>query len=138
LRESDRHASASRARARTRDLLVACEFALGVVLLFAATLLLRSYIRVQSAEIGYRADNVFMASISRNAGAGTSGQSFFEPLLERLKQLPGVIDAGTVNAFIIDWNPDQVITTEERVAVPSVGSQEQLDSKWVSPAFSVP
>ena len=38
---------------------------MGVVLLFTATLLVRSYTRVQSVDPGYRADHLLMARIKR-------------------------------------------------------------------------
>jgi len=147
LRESDRSASASRSRARTRDLLVAAEFALGVSLLFATTLFVRSYVKAQSADVGYRADHVFTARVGRRAWsrsrdpgtdrpAAAIGREFDSRLLERLKGLPGVIDAATVSGFFIELNPDRLITTEEQIATPlSPGSGEQLDCKWISPGY---
>lgn len=131
LRENDRQASASRARARARDILVAAEFALGCVLLFAAALLVRSYVRVQSADVGFRADHVFTARISRQS----STQDFYPRLLERLKALPGVIDAGAVDRFFIDWNPDSVVTAEEQQAAAASESEEQMAAQAVSPGY---
>ena len=50
-----------------RVVMVAAEFALGVVLLFATTLFVRSYVEMQSVDVGYPADHVFTASVSRRA-----------------------------------------------------------------------
>jgi predicted permease len=145
--ESDRSVSASAARARTRDLLVAVEFALGVLLLFATTLFVRSYFKAESADIGYRADNVFTARVARRAfsrnrdpgaerRASAIEREFDSRLLQRLKSLPGVIDAATVSGFFIELNPDRVITIEGTARTSSSsGSQEQLDCKWVSPGY---
>ena len=133
LRENERCSSPSRSRARIRDLLVAAEFALGVILLFATTLFLRSYAKVQSADVGYRADHVFTARVSQRAGTG--GEGLWRPLLERLKGMPGVIDAATVSGFFMESNPDRVITPEDHVADSSAGTEEQLDCKWVSPSY---
>jgi predicted permease len=147
LPESDRSASASVARARTRDLLVAAEFALGVLLLSATTLFIRSYLKAQSADIGYRADNVFTARVARRAfsrnrdpgaerRASAIEREFDSRLLERLKSLPGVIDAATVSGFFIESNPDRVITPEGQAQTSSSsGAEEQLDCKWVSPGY---
>ena len=147
LPESDRSVSASVARARTRDLLVAAEFALGVLLLFATTLFVRSYLRAESADIGYRADNVFTARVARRAfsrnrdpgaerRASEIEREFDSRLLQRLKSLPGVIDAATVSGFFVESNPDRVITTEGRAPTSSSsGAEEQLDCKWVSPGY---
>lgn len=145
--ESDRTVSSGTARARTRDLMVAAEFALGVLLLLATTLFVRSYVKAESADVGYRADHVFTARVGRRAfsrnrdpgaeRAATAVEREFEGrLLERLKGLPGVIDAATVSGFFMEYNPDRVITTEERTqSAPYSGADEQLDCKWVSPGY---
>jgi predicted permease len=145
--ESDRTMSSGAARARTRDLMVAAEFALGVLLLLETTLFVRSYIKAESAEVGYRADHVFTARVSRRAfsrnrnpaaerTAAAIDRDFDGRLLERLKGLPGVTDAATVSGFFMESNPDRVITTEERTTAGSnSGADEQLDCKWVSPGY---
>ena len=144
--ESDRTVSAGAVRARTRDLMVAAEFALGVLLLGATTLFVRSYSKAESTDVGYRADHVFTARVGRRAfsrnrdpGAERSAtaqeREFEGRLLERLKGLPGVIDAATVSGFFMDSNPDRVITTDQRTTTSSSGADEQLDCKWVSPGY---
>jgi predicted permease len=147
LPESDRNASASASRARARDLMVAGEFALGVLLLFTTTLFVRSYIKAESADVGYRADHVFTARVarrpfSRNRDPGTErsaaaiGRDFDSRLVQRLKSLPGVIDAATVSGFFIELNPDRVISIDEQIPTPpSSGAEGQLDCKWVSPGY---
>ena len=147
LPESERSVSASAARARTRDLLVASEFALGVLLLFATSLFVRSYLKAESADLGYRAGNVFTARVARRAfsrnrdpgperPASASDREFDSRLLQRLKSLPGVIDAATVSGFFMESNPDRVITIEGQSSTSSSsGAEEQLDCKWVSPGY---
>jgi hypothetical protein len=57
-------------------------------------------------------------------------------LVQRLKSLPGVIDAATVSGFFLELNPDRVITTEDKIPTPSSSvAEEQLDCKWVSPGY---
>src|SRR5262249_41734838 len=135
--ESDGHASAGRSRARTRDFLVAGEFGLGVVLVFTATLLVRSYIRVQSVDPGYRADHLLMARITRGSDTSSTPQDFYPRLLDRAKGLPGVTDTATIQqGFYIAWKPAQVITTEEESARSGApASSDQLSSQGVSPGY---
>jgi hypothetical protein len=136
LRDTDCHSSAGSSRARTRDLLVGCEFALSVVLLFATTLLVRSYLRVQTVDPGYRADHLLMTRITRAPAAGMTDEGFYRRLLERIEGLPGVIAAGSLDRFFIDWNPDQVITTEDQPAgETSSGSGEQLTGQSISAGY---
>ena len=54
LRESGRSASGSRRQTRARNVLVVCQIALALVLLVGAGLLLRSFERLRSVELGVR------------------------------------------------------------------------------------
>jgi putative ABC transport system permease protein len=92
---------------------------------------------VQSVDPGYRADHLLMARIIRASDTSPTSEDFFPRLLDRVKGLPGVTDAATVQrSFFIDWNPDQVITTEEQSAGSGASaSSDQLSSQGVSPGY---
>jgi putative ABC transport system permease protein len=86
-----------------RGALVVSEFALALVLLAGAGLMLRSFLRTRAVNPGFRAENVLTMTVDlpdaiyRNAG---EMQSFHERTLARLSQLPGVLAACAVN-----WMP---------------------------------
>jgi len=102
LHESARSHTAGSARARLRKVLLAAEVGLTVVLLVGASLLLKSYERLRSTNIGCLTDNVLTMGIAlpdaRYKTPGPAPASFFETLLERVRALPGVDAAAFVTA----------------------------------------
>jgi putative ABC transport system permease protein len=84
---------------RLRKLLVAAQMAISVVLLVSAGLLIRSFIQLQSAEIGFDAENLFSVQLSMPRAkyqTPTSRELFAEQLLERIRSSPGVATATQV------------------------------------------
>ena len=80
-----------------RAALVVGEIATALVLLAAAGLLLRSFERMRSVDLGYRADHVLVANYSlpqKQYATQAAADTFNHELLLRLQQLPGVKFAG--------------------------------------------
>lgn len=100
LHESSRSHSAAGTRARLRKTLLAIEVGLTVVLLMGASLLLKSYQRLRSTNVGCITDNVLTMRIKlpgvRYKTPGPAPANFFETLLQRVRALPGVDAAGFV------------------------------------------
>ena len=97
LRESGRSSTGSRGRQRFRALLVAGELALGLVLLAGTALLLKSLSRIGDVNPGFSPHNVTAAAVSLpNAQYDTNDKqgAFFQAVLDRLSQSPGVVAAG--------------------------------------------
>ena len=88
-------------RGRLRAMLVAAQVALSLVLLGASALLGRGLYRIVTAQPGFETTNVAMMSIDMS-GLGISqdrGVQIQREILERLRQIPGVVSAsmaGTV------------------------------------------
>jgi predicted permease len=79
-----------------RRLLVAGEVALGVVLLVAAGLLIRTFAHLEGLNPGFDSHNVITAEISLQDARYATGQSvnrLFEHSLARMRELPGVDSA---------------------------------------------
>lgn len=82
---------------RLSDGFVVTQFALSLVLLVAAGLLLRSYRHLSGLDLGYRPENVLVGRISLpypKYDTSTVVRAFYDPLLLRVRSLPGVTDAG--------------------------------------------
>jgi putative ABC transport system permease protein len=82
-----------------RSSLVAGELALSLVLLAAAGLLLRSFMRLQAVDPGFNAENVLTFDLALPEAQYKDGKSvseFTEGLLQRLKALPGVESSAVV------------------------------------------
>src|SRR4030095_8871466 len=80
-------------------LLVVSEVALSLVLLVAAGLLIRSFVKLLEVDPGFRPDHVLNVSIPLPASRypeAAQQAAFFQRLLERVRELPGVRAAGAV------------------------------------------
>jgi putative ABC transport system permease protein len=96
LKEGGRTGSAG-GHAWLRSSLVVAEIAVALVLLAAAGLLLRSFEKMRTVDIGYRADHVISAAYSlpqKQYAAQPAIDGFNHELIRRLQQLPGVKFAG--------------------------------------------
>lgn len=105
-----------------RQALVVAEMAMAVLLLIGAGLLVRSFIRVQSVDPGFRAEGVLTLELTltgaRYPNAGPIREAYRD-LFTRLEALPGVEAAGGVTALPLSnffaWGP---ITIEGRTRQP--------------------
>jgi predicted permease len=105
-----------------RALLVTVQVALACILLTGASILIRSFQAAQSAPIGFNPHHLLIAEIHVTSAKyerdATKARAFFDSLLPRIRQLPGVTDA-TMNfsppllwdsealePFTIDGQPD--------------------------------
>jgi putative ABC transport system permease protein len=99
LREGGRHGAAPRSR-RTLGLLVVAEVALSLVLLAGAGLLIRSFMRLQNVDPGFRADGLLTARVTLPGARypeSRHGTEFFRSTLERMSALPGVQSAAGIS-----------------------------------------
>ncbi|HZS07632.1 MAG TPA: ABC transporter permease [Blastocatellia bacterium] len=97
LKEGGRAATEGDRRRRLRGLLVVAEVALTLVLLIGAGLLLRSFLRLQDVNPGFRPEHLLTAQISLPQARYAEDQkiiAFHQQLLNRLQNLPGVEAAG--------------------------------------------
>ncbi len=97
LKEWGRTGSAGGGHAWLRSSLVVAEIATALVLLAAAGLLVRSFEKMRSVDLGYRADHVLSASYSlpeKHYATQPAIDGFNHELILRVQQLPGVKAAG--------------------------------------------
>ena len=83
----------SLASRRFRNVLVSGQFAMALVLLVGAGLLLKSLARIQQADVGFRARGVMTGALTLPGnvyGTPEKQVTFFRNVLERLSSLPGV------------------------------------------------
>jgi putative ABC transport system permease protein len=91
LRDGGRHGGGRRLH-RVLSTLVVAEVALSLVLLTGAGLLMRSFVRLQSTDLGFRAEGVLTAGVQLPAARYDLPRagSFFRESLSRIALLPGV------------------------------------------------
>lgn len=111
LHEGSRALGGERAKTRMRRVLLSMEVCLTVILLIGAGLLLKSYERLRSSDLGCRTDNVLTLHIGlpdARYAVGAPRVNFYDTLLERVRALPGVRGAS-----FVDCVPGQGCEREE-------------------------
>ena len=122
LQEGSRTQSGGMARARLRKFLLVVEVGLTVVLLVGAGLLLKSFQKLRTTDLGVPVDNVLTMRISLPDGRykePVQQVAFFEQAIARVRALPGVQAAGLVSSPPGEgWNGDRMMTVVEHPPVP--------------------
>jgi len=96
LRDSGKGISGGSAHGRLRNAVVVLEVAVSLTLLVAAGLLMRSFVALREVHLGLQPDHIFVVRLPLPEDRyKTSDQlaGFFRPLLNRLKAVPGVLEA---------------------------------------------
>ncbi|HVS02697.1 MAG TPA: FtsX-like permease family protein [Thermoanaerobaculia bacterium] len=99
LRDAGRHATGGRRRVRGRNLLVAAQVALALVLLIAAGLMFRTFANLRGADLGFAHRQALTFEIALPEARYPSraeARQLHRRLLERLAALPGVEAVGAV------------------------------------------
>jgi putative ABC transport system permease protein len=97
LKEGGRTGSAGSGHARLRSALVVGEIAISLVLLVASGLLLRSFQKMRSVDLGFRPDHLLTGSYSlpqKQYATQARVDEFNDELIRRVGQLPGVKSVG--------------------------------------------
>jgi predicted permease len=86
----------------TRRVLIVCEVALSLVLLMGAGVMVRSLLALRSVDAGFNPTNVLtmrMRLIEARYSTGPQRAAFVQAALQRIRALPGVVAAGTVDTL---------------------------------------
>jgi predicted permease len=100
--KSDGRTGRARSGARVRSALIVAEIALSVVLLLGAGLLMRSFLNMQGAELGFEPKGVLTMRLTlpqQKYRTGEAITAFFEELTRRVQQVPGVAATGMVSQY---------------------------------------
>jgi putative ABC transport system permease protein len=138
LHEASRSVGGVTSRATLRKVLLSLEVGLTVILLIGAGLLLKSYERLRSADIGCLTQDVLTMRVGLpDARYATAPQraNFFDALLERVRALPGVDAAGFTTVvpgqgYVMDFT----FTIVEHPPPPQGTGQFAL-ARWADPKF---
>jgi putative ABC transport system permease protein len=96
LKDSGKGVSGGFRRAGLRKALVIGEIALSLILLAGAGLLMRTMVALQTVDLGLNPDNILVIRLplpKARYKTAAQVQHFYQPLLQRLKTVPGVIAA---------------------------------------------
>jgi predicted permease len=138
LHESSRSYSGAQRGVRLRRVLLGLQVGLTVVLLTSSGLLLKTYARLRSVDIGCATHDVLTMEINLPKGSyKTPAQivTFYEQLTERVRQLPGVQAAAVATTLPGEGrNRDDVFTIREHPALPR-GQVLDASTYFVDPAY---
>lgn len=120
--------SAGRRSSRLRRLLVAGEVALALVLLVGAGLMIQSFLRLQSIELGFRTENMLTLRLSLPSSKYDTPEKwgqFYQRAVQEVESLPGVESAAVIvlRPLVqpIGWDYDFTVegqTPEEQATNP--------------------
>lgn len=132
LREGSRGQTQGRRRSRVLNALVTAQFALALILLVGAGLLLRSFSRLMSTNPGFRADHVLTMTVSLPSNSYRSGaqvRNFFRRLQDRLEQTPGVKAAAIATSLPLHFEEHRLFSVEHE-SPATLGLAKQTAHIW--------
>jgi predicted permease len=131
-------AGADRGQHRLRGAFVVTQIALALVLLMTDGLLLRALSGLLHANLGFEPDHILAAEIDLSPGSYEKRDvlaNFYGPLLERVKAIPDVKEAGLIQLVPVQeygWNSDVHIAGQP----PSPPNEERLaEYRLVTPGY---
>jgi putative ABC transport system permease protein len=120
-------------RGPMKSALVVAEVSLSLWLLIGAALMIRTFIKLQRVETGFRSDGLLTARVVRYA-AGTRQESaailnsFHQRVLDALRRVPSVTSAAVTN-----WLPYSGSSTERMRGDLAIKGRAQEDVKLLAP-----
>jgi predicted permease len=111
-------------RSRLRSSLIVGQLAFSIVLLAVAALLLQTFRHLQRTDLGFRAEQVLTARLT----PPRNGKAVIETLVERVKQLPGVVVVGAISsAPMSNYNTSNNVFP---VGPAAIAVTESIQSEW--------
>jgi predicted permease len=139
LKEGGRTGTAGGGHARLRSALVVAEIAVALVLLTASGLLLRSFEKMRTVDLGFRPERVATAAYSlpqQQYSTQASVDAFNDELLRKLKQLPGAQAAGLSSILPASGNNNnQTFVVEGYVPPKGAGMNLATTSQVIGDYF---
>jgi predicted permease len=138
LREGGRSGGAGMRSAGLRNALVIGEFALALVLLVGAGLLMRTLLSLSATDTGLVTEGVLTMSVSvpdEKYPKDAMWQQFYKPALERIQGLPGVRAAGIISLLPLQawgWNGNFAIEGRPK---EEPGRQPFAEERQISPGY---
>jgi putative ABC transport system permease protein len=118
--EGGRSVSSGAAARSIRRALVVADFALAIMLLAGAGLLVRSWWRVTGTDPGFRPEGVLVMEFSAPMTFTVPAkQNFYQRVLEEIRTVPAVQSAGIIGEMFISNNREAVVTVEREDGVIS-------------------
>jgi putative ABC transport system permease protein len=138
LGEGGTRSSGTQRAGRTRDVLVALEIAVAVVLLVGSVLFVRSFLHLARIDVGLDTHNLitFDVNLTGDRAEYQSKQvQFYEALQQRLSQVPGVRAVGAAVTLPIGGVDFATSFRPEGMAIPDAASVPRAGYQVVTPGY---
>jgi putative ABC transport system permease protein len=138
LKEAGRGGSDTSKRLRLRNLLVVSEFALSLVLLISAGLMVKSLLRLQDVKPGFDSTNLLtmrLALPSTKYENFNQSRMFFEQLLDRLEARSDVQSAGGINLLPFGGGGGDRSFSIEDQPIPSGQARPDEQVRFITPGY---
>ena len=137
LKEEGRSGSGGRTTGRLRNVLVAAQVAVCLVLLVGASLFLRSFIAAQSLSPGFDPSHVVTASMDLfpSGYTGERSRAFQRRLLDTVRAIPGVRTAGYGSRLPLGFGSNNSTGVSIDGYVPRANEEVVVASQVVGPGF---
>ncbi len=138
LKDGGRGGTAGRGRHRARNVLVAAQVALALVLLVGAGLMVRSFVHMMSVDPGIDPQGVLTARLDLPESVYPDVHAtarFAQQALERVRAVPGVQSAGVVSLLPLSGNSSTSAHSIEDHPLPPGGLPPILGTRFVSPGY---
>jgi len=138
LKEGGRGGTAGAGSQRLRGTLVVAEVVLSLTLLVGAGLLIRSFLRLQDVDTGFRPEGVLTMRISlpsEKYAKIEQNRTFFRELLAQIRRLPGVDAAGGATGLPLSGAGWSGTTTVDSQAVQPQDASPEADQRPVFPGY---
>lgn len=137
LRDGDRAGRGDSRSHRMQGLLVATQMAMAVILLTGSGLMIKTFVGLLRVDPGFHAEDVLTMRVTAPSGTypeEADVRSFYEELLRRLRELPGVRRAGAARLLPL---ASQMGDAGFRPVWYQPGPNEftQADWQWVTPDY---
>jgi len=132
-----RGSSAGKGRQRLRSGLVVAEVALSVILLVGATLLVRSFLGLQSVNPGFDPSRLLTLRVTMSGPQYDSTYkraAFLDRFLTQVYARPGIVSAGVTNNIPLGGSNNNSFFVPEGQPI-QLGSEPLLEIRWVSPRY---
>lgn len=138
LKEGGRDSGASVRGNRIRGLLVIAEVAVSFILLIGAGLLINSFFHLRNLDPGFRVDHLLTAKVDLSETNYPDPQrriAFFDEVVRRIRELPGVQSAAAGGNLPLTYNGDSGYIAAEGVPDPPPDQRIDVVYRTVGPGY---
>jgi putative ABC transport system permease protein len=138
LKEGGRDSAGGSKGNRIRGLLVIAEVAVSFVLLIGAGLLINSFLHLRNLDPGFRSDHLLTMKLNLSEVKYPDRErraAFFDEVMRRVHQLPGVQSAAVAGNLPLTYNGDSMSISVEGVPDPPPDQHPDVIFRAIGPGY---